>query len=89
MIPEILRHYSLAKENIRFSDEIIKEIISTVDTEKGVRNLKRALEDIISNINLNRLLHDENRDEIVITLKDVKRYVFNKKAYHPASHIYM
>lgn len=89
MIPEILRHYSIAKENIRFSDEIIKEIISTVDTEKGVRNLKRALEDIISNINLNRLLHEEQKDEIDITMKHVKKYVFNKKVYHPASHIYM
>ena len=40
--------------------DIIKYIVSRTDKENGVRNLKRSLECIISNINLYRLVNFNN-----------------------------
>lgn len=82
MIPEVLKEYNFDTSKIVFDDKILKEIISTVDDEKGVRNLKRALQDIIGNINLNKLL--EMNSEIVddihyVTSKDLKKYIHNIK----------
>ena len=56
MLPQILNEFSLASEEIVLSDEVISYIISVTDEEQGVRNLKRSLEEIISQINLHRLM---------------------------------
>lgn len=74
MIPEILADFNI--DNIKFSDIIIEEIVNIIDNEKGVRNLKRAIVDIISNINLQNIL--ESRDvegHRIVTSLDVKKYV--------------
>lgn len=88
MVPELLKQYNLTGNDVHFNDEIIKEIIGTIDTEKGVRNLKRALEDIISNLNLNRLLYEQETSKTV-TIDDVKKYIHNRKQESPALHMYL
>jgi len=52
LIPEILKQYNLNKEDLIFSKELIIHIISNVDKEDGVRNLKRSINNIISWINM-------------------------------------
>jgi ATP-dependent Lon protease len=56
MLPIILKEFSLTKDDVVINDEVLNYIISQTDEEEGVRNLKRSLEDITSQINLHRLL---------------------------------
>ena len=57
LIPELCKDFSFNKDDLVFTDDIIRYIVSKTDKEDGVRNLKRSLECIISNINLYRLLN--------------------------------
>ena len=52
IIPEILLQYNLKKGDIIFSDDILTHIINNIESEEGVRNLKRAINNIISWINM-------------------------------------
>ena len=52
IIPEILKQYNLKKGDILFSDDVLMHIINNIEEEEGVRNLKRAINDIISWINM-------------------------------------
>lgn len=67
MIPELLEKYAFKTDDIIFTDDILKKIIDKTTTEKGVRNFKRNIDEILSRINLSRLLSvsifDENKTE--------------------------
>ena len=52
IIPEILKQYNLNKGDILFTEELIKHIINDIEKEEGVRNLKRAINDIVSWCNM-------------------------------------
>jgi ATP-dependent Lon protease len=52
IIPEILKQYNLNKNDILFSNELLKYIINDIEKEEGVRNLKRAINNITSWINM-------------------------------------
>ena len=54
LIPEILMQFNLKKGDIIFSDEVLIHIIENIDEEEGVRNLKRAINNTISWINMMR-----------------------------------
>lgn len=88
MLPEIFKQYSLRDDEIIFTEESIKEIISTIESEKGVRCLKRALEDITSNINLNKLLY-ENSFVTNVSSKEIIKYIHNKRENSHISHMYL
>jgi ATP-dependent Lon protease len=60
IIPEILLQYNLTKGDIRFSDEVLTHIIETIEAEEGVRNLKRAINNTISWINMMRYVSIDN-----------------------------
>jgi ATP-dependent Lon protease len=71
LIPAVLKYFKLDDTKLNISDDIITYIISKIDEESGVRNLKRAFENIISNLNLNHLLkNDEIHDEVTIVMVD-------------------
>ena len=56
LIPDIFSTFAFSKEEIIFSDEIIKNIIEKYTLgEEGVRNLKRCIETIVSKINIHIL----------------------------------
>ena len=74
IIPEILLQYNLTKGDIRFSDEVLTHIIETIEAEEGVRNLKRAINNTISWINMMRYV---SIDDLTISLPydiDIKFY---------------
>lgn len=52
IIPEILKQYNLKKGDIIFRDDVLQHIINNIESEEGVRNLKRAINNIISWINM-------------------------------------
>ena len=60
LIPELCKDFNFKNDDLVFTDKIIKYIISLTDQEKGVRNLRRSFETIISNINLYRLTNFNN-----------------------------
>jgi ATP-dependent Lon protease len=65
IIPEILLQYNLKKGDIIFKDDLITHIISNIENEEGVRNLKRAINNIISWINMMRYV---SIDDVMISL---------------------
>ena len=76
MIPAIMKEFNFPKENIVFTNDIIKLIIERVAKEDGVRNLRRALYTIISNINLQNILDQDAVSFPYIVLEnDVKKYL--------------
>jgi ATP-dependent Lon protease len=60
IIPEILLQYNLKKGDIIFSEDILNHIINTIEKEEGVRNLKRAINDTISWINMMKYVSIDN-----------------------------
>lgn len=52
LMPEILKQYNIEKEDIIIDDTVLKYIIDDIDKEEGVRNLKRAINNIISHVNM-------------------------------------
>ena len=71
LIPEIYDIFAFSIDDIIFTDEIIKNIITDhTDNEEGVRNLKRCIETIISKINIHII--SDGDDDLSFTLKDFK-----------------
>jgi ATP-dependent Lon protease len=63
IIPEILKNVGFQYKDIIFNDNIIKSIIikyTDFNNEKGVRNIKRIIEDLILKINLLKLTKNKN-----------------------------
>jgi ATP-dependent Lon protease len=56
MIPELKSQFNLEKDDVIFTQDVVKYILSKTPKESGVRNLKRSIELIMSNINLARIL---------------------------------
>ena len=52
LIPEIMKDFNISEDLIYFTKDIIEYVINKTEKEKGVRNLRRSLETIISNLNL-------------------------------------
>ena len=70
LLPELYKNYSLDK--IIFTDNILDIIINNhTENEKGVRNLKRCLETIISKINIYNLSYNSDID-LGFTLENYK-----------------
>ena len=70
LIPEIFDTFAFEKEEIVFTDEIVKTIIEKhTEGEQGVRNLKRCIETIISKINIHILSQGDN--ELSFNLEDL------------------
>jgi len=61
LIPEILRDFNFSRNELIFTDDIINYIISKSEREDGVRNLRRSIECIISNLNLLRLMESNKK----------------------------
>lgn len=80
MIPSMLKEYNYNNNEVTFTEDVLKRMIDTIEPEEGVRNLKRAIQDVISNLNLNRLLAEkEGSEPHSVTEKDIDKYVHNKK----------
>ena len=60
LFPSILDQFKIDPYNVNISEESIMYIIEKTEEEKGVRNLKRSIESVISSINLNVLLETTN-----------------------------
>jgi ATP-dependent Lon protease len=94
MIPKILKEYAFKTSDLEFDDDILQHIISITDEEDGVRKLKRSLEDIVSNLNVYRLLNKplSNKDDslkfpLKITEQITKQFVSKKERHNTKHHM--
>ncbi len=55
LLPAILRDFGMAPDALRMSDAVLTHLAQHVEAESGVRNLRRALVDVVGGINLERL----------------------------------
>ncbi len=55
LLPAVLREFGMAPDAVRVSDAVLSYLAQHVEAESGVRNLRRALVDVIGSINLERL----------------------------------
>jgi ATP-dependent Lon protease len=61
LVRELSAQFKFKDGNVSFSNAIIRYMINNkVAEEKGVRNLKRAIEAVMSNVNLNALMTPES-----------------------------
>jgi len=56
LMPSLVRQFSFSPQDIVVSEEVIRMMVNSIDSEAGVRNLRRALELLYSTANLKRLL---------------------------------
>jgi ATP-dependent Lon protease len=88
MLPRALKEYGFEKDDLAFNNTIIKYIIGKIAEEKGARNLKRALEEIIGNINFQKLTGELKDFPITITEELVDKYLLlncvkeDRTSYH-------
>lgn len=96
LLKEICANYGFSTGDIVFTNDVLTYIINITDEEKGVRNLKRSLEEIISQLNLHKLLKKpigKNSEPPTfpfhITDKDVDIFIAKKKQESPAAFMYV
>lgn len=79
LIPELLSQYKMTSDDVLFSNDIVEYIISKVNEEEGVRNLKRGIEAVISWINMHRYIPPEDGVPITfpveVTEEHIKKYL--------------
>jgi len=75
ILPNIKRDFDIDEINIL--EEDIKYIVEKTTSEAGVRNLKRSLECIVSNLNLELLLTENSDRKLNIDKKIIDKYVKN------------
>ena len=67
LIPELFENINMNQNDLIFDDKIIEYIIEKyASNEKGVRNLKRSLEEIFMKINLMRLTIINSEDKVKV-----------------------
>jgi ATP-dependent Lon protease len=75
LVPEILGEFGFEAGQVCFSDSVVRHMIGLVEKEEGVRNLKRAIHDVVSNLNLGKLLENTLKFPIQVETKDADRFV--------------
>nr|WRJ69635.1 AAA family ATPase [Oceanusvirus sp.] len=89
LLPSVLRQHGMDEKAVTVDSDAIDEIICRVDEEQGVRNLERALDTIVGNINLSRML-EGNRDPVSIDRAAVVENVSDRRSNDcSVQHIYL
>lgn len=85
MLPLIYKEFGFQNDELIFSNDIIGYIINVTEEEDGVRNLKRSLEEIVSQINLYKLLKTNIFKEkilsfpLTITREIIDKFIHKKE----------
>lgn len=87
LVPDMLEDFRMPKSRIKFDDTILRTLIEYVDEEQGVRNLKRAIHDIISNLHLNMLIGDIPDEDTIVTRDHIYKFVHKRKTDQNTSHL--
>jgi ATP-dependent Lon protease len=83
LIPNILADFLYTPTDIIITPDIIKKLVSVVDEEGGVRNLKRSVYELVSKIHFDVMMSNiEYKLPIMITDEHVVKYVQNSRSTH-------
>ena len=87
LIPELLAEYRIT--GLAVSDEAVRAVVDRVPAEAGVRNMRRALDEILSRINLETLMNGKEIRSVGV--EDVHRLLVTNKTQQDAnpSHLFM
>lgn len=85
LIPKIFEEYNIKAKEIKFTNEIIKNIIDNYTKEAGVRDLTRVLDKIIRKV----ITENDSDSELKINFKntDLEKYLGNYKYENKVSRI--
>ncbi len=73
LLPSVLIEYGISNNEITISEDVIRNIINNnTNSEKGVRNLRRCLDTIISKINIFKYLENNNDKLVNFNIKNFK-----------------
>ena len=73
LLPSLRTQFNFNETDVVFSDDVLKHImVSYTNDEKGVRNLKRCLDAILSKCNILRYIPTEQQKEMGLTVKGFK-----------------
>ncbi|ADO67270.1 putative Lon protease [Cafeteria roenbergensis virus] len=79
ILPEIKKHVGMDKIKIEFEDELVEELIELYTNEAGVRGIKQLFENLLLNLNLDKIykrnLFKRNRKTIKIKKSDIEKYL--------------
>jgi ATP-dependent Lon protease len=100
LLPEIYSVYNYTEKDITFPDECISYIIANFTSEeKGVRNLKRCLDNLVSIINLYSISANDKsiidtkletfRLPMTLTIESVDKLLKKETSEKPPEHMYM
>ena len=78
LIPKQLKKHGLKKNQLRVTDDAIREIITCYTRESGVRNLERAIAELCRKVDM-RLLGDEAVRCITVTATNVTEFLGTRK----------
>jgi ATP-dependent Lon protease len=82
----VLREFALPTGAVRIADDVMRSIIELVEEEHGVRNLRRAIHDIVSHFNYDRLTTACDCPDIrMITREDADRSIRSGRRDGPGS----
>lgn len=88
LLPRISAQHGVPDMSI--TDAAIEEIARRVGQEDGVRNMERAIDSIVGNINLKSMLDELSNQNHVIDIGEVTKYVPDSaRDRFPTSHMYM
>ena len=74
LIPKQLKKHGLKKQQVRISDDAIREIISCYTRESGVRNLERAIGEICRKTDM-QLISQEESKRISVTGSNLETFL--------------
>jgi ATP-dependent Lon protease len=83
LLPALLKENSFKPNQIKFTDDAMKQIVSKYGNEQGVRNIRKFLEEIVMKVNVLHFIPDKtididtNADEIVITPMLINKLTHN------------
>ena len=78
LIPKQLKKHGLKKQQLRISDDAIREIISCYTRESGVRNLERAIGEICRKTDM-QLISQEESKRISVTGSNLEAFLGVRK----------
>jgi len=88
LIPNIKKEFNI--RNVIIDDNVINHMIERTQSEAGVRNLKRSIENIISNMNLEKLLDEKTDDSTFKITKEIINKYIKKTDINPSlAHLYL
>ena len=89
MLPSILSDFGFAKGDITCPDDMIEQIILRIPAEEGVRNLRRALENIVSWINMHKYIGESYTLPLAIDEQIVNKFIYKNNTDESWKNMYM